>query len=63
MNEGIDQLIRAVRWRGLDLTHFWLAFLGYAWTPRLLTGGVTGELINDKLPNTPSRKSPAQFAF
>jgi uncharacterized membrane protein len=53
----------AARWGNLDLSHSWLAFLGYAWTPWLLTGGALGELINDKLPNTPSRKAPVQFVF
>ena len=53
----------AARWGGLNLTNTWFAFLGYAWTPWLLTGAAIGELINDKLPNTPSRKTLPQFAF
>ena len=53
----------AARWGGLNLTNTGLAFLGYAWTPWLLTGAAIGELIDDKLPNTPSRKAPVQFAF
>ncbi|WP_158943156.1 DUF4126 family protein [Granulicella sp. S190] len=38
-----------------------LAFLGYAATPYILTLFAVGELINDKLPKTPSRKTPPQF--
>jgi uncharacterized membrane protein len=53
----------AARWGGLNLRNTSLAFLGYAWTPWLLTGAAIGEIINDKLPNTPSRKTPPQFAF
>lgn len=39
----------------------WLAFLGYAWTPWILTACAAGELVNDKLPGTPNRKVPSQF--
>lgn len=56
----------AVSWAAaaglIDLTDTWLAFLGYRWTPWIFTLGLVGELINDKLPNTPSRKVPPQFA-
>jgi uncharacterized membrane protein len=38
-----------------------LAFLGYAATPYIFTLLAIGELINDKLPKTPSRKTPPQF--
>jgi uncharacterized membrane protein len=38
-----------------------LAFLGYAATPYIFTALAVGELLNDKLPNTPSRKVPPQF--
>lgn len=38
-----------------------LAFLGYAWTPWIFSVLAVGELINDKLPKTPSRKVPPQF--
>jgi uncharacterized membrane protein len=40
-----------------------LAFLGYAATPYIFTLLAVGELINDKLPKTPSRKVPPQFIF
>ena len=55
----------AVSWaaaRGtLDLTSTPLAFLGYAWTPWILTGLALVELVTDQLPTTPSRKVPVQF--
>lgn len=38
-----------------------LAFLGYAWTPWIFTLAALGELVNDKLPRTPSRKVPPAF--
>lgn len=38
-----------------------LAFLGYAWTPWILTVLALGELVADQLPSTPSRKVPVQF--
>ena len=41
----------------------WLAFLGYSWTPWILSVAAVGELIADKLPSTPSRKQPPSFAF
>ena|SRR5450432_155186 len=56
----------AVSWAArlglLPLGGTWLAFLGFQWTPWILTVAAIGELINDKLPNTPSRKVPPQFA-
>lgn len=39
-----------------------LAFMGYAYTPWILTLFALGELANDKRPTTPSRKVPVQFA-
>lgn len=38
-----------------------LAFMGYAWTPWILTVLVLIELVVDQLPLTPSRKVPLQF--
>ena len=38
-----------------------LAFMGYAATPYIISLLAIGELINDKLPKTPSRKVPPQF--
>ena len=50
-------------WSGvLDLDGTWLQFLGSPATPWVLTLLAFGELINDKLAWTPSRKVPVQFA-
>jgi uncharacterized membrane protein len=38
-----------------------LAFMGYRYTPIILTVLAIGELIADKLPSTPSRKAPPAF--
>ena len=55
----------AISWAArLDILHLggtWLAFLGYAWTPWILSFAALGELVNDKLPGTASRKTPPQF--
>ena len=53
----------AARLGWLHLENSWLAFLGYAATPYILSALAIGELINDKLPKTPSRKAPPSFAF
>jgi uncharacterized membrane protein len=45
----------------LNLQGTWLAFLGFAYTPYILSVLALGELITDKLPSTPSRKVPIQF--
>jgi uncharacterized membrane protein len=52
---------RAARLGKLSLSGTWLAFLGYAWTPWILTLLAAGELVTDQLPSTPSRTVPAQF--
>jgi len=55
----------AVSWAAhaglLNLQGSVLAWLGYAWTPWILTVFAIGELITDQLPTTPSRKVPVQF--
>jgi uncharacterized membrane protein len=38
-----------------------LAFMGFKYTSIILTVCAVGELISDKLPKTPSRKTPPQF--
>jgi uncharacterized membrane protein len=43
------------------LSNTWLAFLGYAWTPWILTVFALVEFITDQLPSTPSRTVPVQF--
>jgi uncharacterized membrane protein len=51
----------AARLGWLHLEGTWLAFLGFAATPYILSVAALGELVNDKLPRTPSRKAPAPF--
>ena len=64
---GLRALIglAAVSWAAhlgiLHVDHTWLAFLGYTFTPYILTVMAIGELVNDKLPKTPSRLMPASF--
>ena len=52
----------AARLGWLDLAASPLAFLGYAFTPWIMTVLALGELVADQLPTTPSRKLPAPFA-
>ena len=52
----------AARLGWLHLENTWLAFLGSTITPYILSVLAIGELINDKLPKTPSRKAPPSFA-
>ena len=64
---GLRALIglAAVSWAAhfgiLPLSHTWLAFLGYTFTPYILTLMAIGELVNDKLPKTPSQLAPPGF--
>ena len=55
----------AVSWAArlgyLNLDGSWLAFMGYAWTPWILTLLAIVEMVGDQLPSTPSRKVPTQF--
>src|SRR5439155_25956800 len=51
----------ATRLGWLHVENTWLAFLGYTATPYIFTVAAIGELINDKLPKTPSRKEPMPF--
>jgi uncharacterized membrane protein len=57
--------LMAVSWAAhlgwLHLENTPLAFLGSSWAPYLFTVLAIGEIINDKLPKTPSRKIPAAF--
>ena len=53
----------AARLGWIHLNSSWLAFLGYSWTPWILSIAALGELVADKLPSTPSRKQPPSFAF
>lgn len=45
----------------LNLAPTSLAFLGYTWTPWILTALALAELVTDQLPSTPSRTVPVQF--
>jgi uncharacterized membrane protein len=55
----------AVSWAAkigwLNLAPTSLAFLGYAFTPWILTVLALAELVTDQLPSTPSRTVPIQF--
>src|SRR5438046_4696612 len=51
----------AARLGWLHLENTWLAFLGFAATPYVVSLLAIGELITDKLPKTPSRKAPPGF--
>jgi len=51
----------AARLGWLNLTGTPLAFLGAAVTPWIFTVAAIGELVNDKLPKTGSRKAPGPF--
>jgi len=53
----------AARLGWLHLENTWLAFLGFAFTPYILTVMALGELVADKLPKTPSRKAAGPFLF
>ncbi|WP_019903731.1 DUF4126 family protein [Methylobacterium sp. 77] len=46
----------------LSLDGSWLAFLGYRYTPMILTVLALAEFVADQLPGTPSRTVPMQFA-
>jgi uncharacterized membrane protein len=45
----------------VHLESTWLAFLGYAWTPYILSALAIAELVSDQLPKTPGRKVPMKF--
>ena len=55
----------AVSWAAafgwINVAETWLAFLGYRWTPWILTALALIELVTDQLPSTPSRTVPPQF--
>jgi len=51
----------AARLGWLRLENTWLAFLGATITPYIFSVLAIAELIGDKLPKTPSRKSPGPF--
>lgn len=52
----------AARLGWIHLNNTWLAFLGSAVTPYIVSVLAIGELVSDKLPKTPSRKALVPFA-
>jgi uncharacterized membrane protein len=52
----------AARLGWLHVEDTWLGFMGFAITPYVFSLLAIGELIADKLPQTPSRKSAVPFA-
>ena len=48
-----------LQWINMDGT--WAAFLGHTATVYILSALALAELVSDKLPKTPSRKTPAPF--
>ena len=52
----------AARLGGIAVASTPLAFMGYRWTPWVFGLLALAELVTDKLPATPSRKVPVQFA-
>lgn len=52
----------AARLGWLNLSTTWLAFMGYAAAPWIWSLLALAELVADKLPKTPSRKSAGPFA-
>jgi uncharacterized membrane protein len=58
---GLTIVSWAARLGYIHLDHTWLAFLGFAFTPYVLSLMAIGEMVNDKLPKTPSRLIPPQF--
>jgi uncharacterized membrane protein len=51
----------AARFGWLHLENTPLAFMGFTATPYIFSVLALGEIINDKLPKTPSRKAPPGF--
>jgi len=59
---GLAAVSWAARSQHLPLQGNWLAFLGFRATPIITSLLAIGELVTDKLPKTPSRLVPPQFA-
>jgi uncharacterized membrane protein len=58
--------LAAVSWASraelIQLDTPWLSWLGYRFTPWIMSFLAAAEFITDQLPSTPSRKAPVQFA-
>jgi uncharacterized membrane protein len=59
---GLAAVSWAARGQQVPLEGTWLSFLGFRFTPYITSLFAVGEIINDKLPKTPSRLVPPQFA-
>lgn len=46
----------------VPLQSSWAAFMGFSFTPYIFTALAIIEILMDKLPTTPTRKSPSPFA-
>jgi uncharacterized membrane protein len=57
--------LAAISWAAhlgyFNLGGSWFAFMGYPFTPWILSALALGEFVTDQLPSTPSRKVPIQF--
>jgi uncharacterized membrane protein len=60
---GLTVVSWGARLGWLHLENTWLSFLGASITPYILSVLAIGELINDKMPKTPSRKAPPSFVI
>lgn len=58
---GLAALTWAASSKQIPLQGTWLSLLGSRITPYITTFLALGELVNDKLPKTPSRLVPPQF--
>ena len=58
---GLAAVSWAARLGWIQLQGSWLGFLGDAVMPYVISLLAIGELVNDKLPKTPSRKAPGPF--
>ncbi len=59
---GLAAVSWAARCQQMSFQGTWLAFLGFKATPFITSLLAFGELVTDKLPKTPSRLVPPQFA-
>jgi uncharacterized membrane protein len=59
---GLAAVSWAANLQQLPIGGTWLSFLGFRFAPYITSLLAIGEIINDKLPKTPSRLVPPQFA-
>lgn len=58
---GLAAVCWAANCQQIPLGGTWLSFLGFRFAPYITSLLAIGEVINDKLPKTPSRLVPPQF--